>query len=132
MPAERPALANRQLGPIAEQANLYAEHVATRAKLYDEAKAEGRLLIELDPKKIRATEFRNRHERSLLADDPKFVELSESLKVHGQEIPIRVRPVKNALPFEFEIVSGHRRHAACLALDAASAKGFPILAIVDC
>jgi hypothetical protein len=84
VPAERPALANRQLGPIAEQANLYAEHVATRAKLYDEAKAEGRLLIELDPKKIRATEFRNRHERSLLADDPKFVELTESLKAHGQ------------------------------------------------
>src|ERR1039457_2472099 len=96
-PAERPTLASRQLGPIAEQANIYAEHVATRAKLYDEAKAEGRLLIEIDPKKIRATEFQNRHERSLLADDPKFVELKNSLKAHGQEIPIRVRPVKNAL-----------------------------------
>jgi ParB family chromosome partitioning protein len=131
VPAERPALAARQLGPIAEQANLYAEHVATRAKLYEAAKAEGRLLLEIDPKKIRATEFRNRHDRSLLADDPKFVELKESLEAHGQEMPIRVRPVKNALPFEFEIVSGHRRHAACLALDAAAAKGFPILAIVD-
>ena len=38
-PTERPALAPRHLGPIAEQANLYAEHVATRAKLYDQAKA---------------------------------------------------------------------------------------------
>ncbi len=131
VPAERPALAPRQLGPIAEQANLYAEHVATRAKLYDEAKAEGRLLLELDPKKIRATEFRNRLDRSLLADDPKFIELSKSLQAHGQETPIRVRPVKNVLPFEFEIVSGHRRHTACLALDAASPEGFPILAIID-
>ena len=104
-PAERPAPLPKHLGPIAEQANLYAEHVATRAKLYDQAKAEGRLLLELDPKKIRATEFRNRHERSLLADDPKFVELKASLLAHGQENPIRVRPVKHALPFEFEIVA---------------------------
>lgn len=131
VPTERPALAPRQLGPIAEQANLYAEHVATRAKLYDEAKSEGRLLLELDPKRICASEFRNRHDRSLLANDPKFIELKESLAAHGQETPIRVRPVKNALPFEFEIVSGHRRHAACLALDAVSEAGFPILAIVD-
>ncbi|HEY6458306.1 MAG TPA: ParB/RepB/Spo0J family partition protein [Steroidobacteraceae bacterium] len=130
-PAERPIGQPRQLGPIAEQANLYAEHVATRAKLYDQAKAEGRLLLELDPKKIRATEFRNRHERSLLADDPKFIDLKASLHTHGQEIPIRVRPVKNALPFEFEIVAGHRRHAACLALDAESPPGFPVLALVD-
>jgi ParB family chromosome partitioning protein len=130
-PAERPAPQARHLGPIAEQANLYAEHVATRAKLYDEAKSAGRLLLEVDPKKIRATEFRNRHERSLLADDPKFIELKTSLLTHGQENPIRVRPVKNALPFEFEIVSGHRRHAACLALDAEAEAGFPILALID-
>jgi ParB family transcriptional regulator, chromosome partitioning protein len=131
VPVERPALAARQLGPIAEQANLYAEHVATRAKLYDEAKAQGRLLLELDPKKIRATTFRNRLDRSLLAEDPKFKELADSIEAHGQETPIRVRPVKNALPFEFEIISGHRRHAACLALDAASEHGYPVLAIVD-
>lgn len=131
VPTERPALAPRQLGPIAEQANLYVEHVATRAKLYDEAKAQGRLLLALDPKKIRPTEFQNRHERSLLAADPKFVELVESLRAHGQETPIRVRPVKGALPFEFEIIAGHRRHAACLALDAESPHGFSVLAMVD-
>jgi ParB family chromosome partitioning protein len=130
-PAERPSLAPRHMGPIAEQANIYAEHVATRAKLYDEAKAQGRLLLELDPKKIRATEFKNRSDRSLLASDPEFAKLKESLQVHGQEIPIRVRPVKNALPFEFEIVSGHRRHAACLLLDAETVGGFPILCLVD-
>jgi ParB family chromosome partitioning protein len=131
VPAARPALAPRQLGPIAEQANIYAEHVATKAKAYDEAKAQGRLLLELDPKKIRSSEFRNRHNRSLLADDPEFIKLKESLKIHGQEIPIRVRPVANALPVQFEIVSGHRRHAACLALDAEQVGGHSILAIVD-
>jgi ParB family transcriptional regulator, chromosome partitioning protein len=128
-PAERPPA--RNLGPIAEQANLYAEHVATRARLYDEARATGRLLLELDPKKIRATEYRNRLDRSLITEDPKFKELVESLEAHGQEIPIRVRPVKDAPPFEFEIISGHRRHAASLLLDAKSEAGFPILAIVD-
>lgn len=131
VPVERPALGPRQLGPIAEQANLYAEHVATRAKLYDEARTSGRLLLEIDPKKIRATSFRNRHERSLLASDPKFLGLLQSLQRHGQETPIRVRPVKDALPFEFEIVSGHRRHAAGLILDAEAPGGFRLLAIVD-
>jgi ParB family chromosome partitioning protein len=130
-PVERPALTPRHLGPIAEQANLYVEHVALRAKHYDEAKAQGLLLLQLDPKTIRATKFKNRSDRSLLVHDPKFVKLTKSLAAHGQETPIRVRPVKDALPFEFEIVSGHRRHAACLALDASSNKGFPIIAIVD-
>jgi ParB family transcriptional regulator, chromosome partitioning protein len=130
-PAARPALSARHMGPIAEQANIYAEHVATRAKLYDEAKALGRLLLDLDPKKIRATDLRNRSDRSLLASDPEFAKLKESLKTYGQDTPIRVRPVKDALPFEFEIVSGHRRHAACLQLDAEIGGGFKILAIVD-
>jgi ParB family chromosome partitioning protein len=130
-PAERPALAPRRLGPIADQANIYAEHVATRAKHYDEAKANGLLLLRLDPKKIRATKFKNRDDRSLLLHDPKFVKLTKSLAAHGQETPIRVRPVTDALPFEFEIVSGHRRHAACLALDVSTNNGFPIIAIVD-
>lgn len=130
-PAERPALAPRHLGPIAEQANLYAEHVAIRAKHYDEAKAQGLLLIRLDPKKIRATKFKNRNDRSLLVHDPTFVKLTKSLAAHGQETPIRVRPVKDAQPYEYEIVSGHRRHAACLALDVATKGGFPIVAIVD-
>jgi ParB family chromosome partitioning protein len=131
-PAERPApVTPRHLGPIAEQANLYAEHVAVRAKHYDEAKANGLLLLRLDPKKIRATKFKNRDDRSLLLHDPKFVQLSKSIASAGQQTPIRVRPIKDALPFEFEIVSGHRRHAACLALDVSTNNGFPIIAILD-
>jgi ParB family chromosome partitioning protein len=129
--AERPALAPKHLGPIAEQASLYVEHVATRAKLYDDAKSQGLLLLHLDPKIIRATAFRNRHDRSLLEADKKFVELKESLKANGQETPIRVRPVKDVLPVAFEIIAGHRRHAACLALDAELATGFTVLALVD-
>ena len=97
----------------------------------NEAPIHGRLLLELDPKKIRATRFKNRDDRSLLLHDPHFIQLTKSIAAHGQETPIRVRPLEDALPFEFEIVSGHRRHAACLALDASTNKGFSILAIVD-
>jgi ParB family chromosome partitioning protein len=130
-PTERPAAGPRQLGPIAEQASIYAEHVATRAKLYDDAKAQGRLLLEIDPKKIRASDLRNRSDRSLLAADPEFAKLKASIQTYGQDTPIRVRPIKDALPFEFEIVSGHRRHAACLQLDTETQTGFKVLAIVD-
>lgn len=130
-PAERPAISARQLGPIAEQANIYAEHVATRAKLYDEARAEGRLVVEIDPKKIRASEFKNRSDKSLDPADPDFIKLKESIRTYGQDVPIRVRSVKGALPFEFEIVSGHRRHAVCSLLDAESPGGFKVLAIID-
>src|ERR1700676_5570031 len=108
-----------------------SENDALRARHYDEDKSQGLLLVRIDPKKIRATKFKNRDDRSLLLHDPPFIKLTKSLAAHGQETPIRVRPVKDALAFEFEIVSGHRRHAAALALDASTNKGFSVLAIVD-
>jgi ParB family chromosome partitioning protein len=108
-----------------------SENDPLRARLYHEAKSQGLVLVRIDPKKIRATKFKNRDDRALLLHDPTFIKLTKSLAAHGQETPIRVRPVKNALPFEFEIVSGHRRHASCLALDASTNKGFAVVAIVD-
>ena len=116
--------------PEALQADA-AGQVAQLAKHYQDAQAAGRLLLLVDPKKIRATEFCNRDQRSLLLHDASFIRLTKSIAANGQETPIRVRPLTDAAPFEFEIVSGHRRHAACLALDASTNKGFPILAIVD-
>jgi hypothetical protein len=56
-PTERPALPPRAMGPIAEQANIYASHVASRAKLYDEAKASGRLLWNSTPKRSAPPNF---------------------------------------------------------------------------
>jgi ParB family chromosome partitioning protein len=108
-----------------------AENIALRAKHYDAAKAQGLLLVRIDPKTIRATKYRNRSDLSLLLHDPKFIKLAQSIAARGQDTPIRVRPVEDALPFEFEIVSGHRRHAACLALDASTNHGFPIISMVD-
>lgn len=107
------------------------ESLALRARQFDEARAQGRLLLRIDPKTIRPTRYRNRDQRSLLLHDPAFVQLTKAIQVHGQDVPIRVRPVEDAGPIQYEIISGHRRHAACLALDAASNKGFPVLALVD-
>lgn len=106
------------------------ESVALRAQHYDEARAQGLLLMRIDPKKIRPTTFKNRSERSLLLHDPAFIRLAQSLAARGQDTPIRVRPVSDAAPYEFEIVSGHRRHAACLALDVARGN-FPVIALID-
>jgi ParB family chromosome partitioning protein len=108
-----------------------AESPSSLTRQYDEARAAGHLLLRLDPKTVRATQFCNRDKRSLLLHDSKFIQLTKSIAAYGQETPIRVRPIAGAAPFEFEIVSGHRRHAACLALDASTNKGFPVLAIVD-
>jgi ParB family chromosome partitioning protein len=108
-----------------------AEHIALRAKHYEEAKSQGLLLVRIDPKTIRATKFRNRSDLSLLIHDPKFIKLTKSIAARGQDTPIRVRPIQGTPPFEFEIVAGHRRHAACLALDVATKGGFPIISMVD-
>ena len=89
-------------------------------------------MLMLDPKSVRPTKHQNRDHRSLLLHDPAFIKLTKTIQTNGQDIPIRVRPVKDApAPIEYEIVSGHRRHAACLALDASSNKGFPVLALID-
>jgi ParB family transcriptional regulator, chromosome partitioning protein len=87
--------------------------------------------LRLDPKRVRSTQFINRHERAFLESDPKFIELKDSLRLNGQEQPIRVRAVVNDPTVDFEIVSGHRRHRASLALDAEIAGGFPLLALLD-
>jgi ParB family chromosome partitioning protein len=116
---------------LGASAPVETEHLALRAKHYDEAKAQGLLLVRIDPKKIRPTQYRNRSDLSLLLHDPKFIKLTKSIAARGQDTPIRVRPLQDALPFEFEIVAGHRRHAACLALDVATKGGFPIISMVD-
>lgn len=105
--------------------------LAARASAYDEAQAAGRLLLALDPKVIRSTEFRNRDPHALLAHDQDFVELTRSIQRHGQHTPIRVRPVSDGSAYQYEIVFGHRRHAACLVLDAASSQGCRVLASID-
>jgi len=75
-------------------------------------------VLSVDPKRVRSTKYANRDARSLAASDPEFAELLESIRsLRANEQPILLRPVESGAEFDYEICFGHRRHAACLALD---------------
>jgi ParB family chromosome partitioning protein len=94
--------------------------------------ASGNLLLTLDPKSIVHSDFANRHDLSLRADDTDLAALRDSIRKHGQERPICVRPLaKPQGEAKYELVEGHRRHAACLMLDAEVEGGWPIKALID-
>jgi ParB family chromosome partitioning protein len=116
---------------VAEAGQRLAEGLREENQRLKAERGAGMLVLRLDPKRVRATQFINRHERAFLESDPKFIELKDSLRLNGQEQPIRVRAVVNDPTVDFEIVSGHRRHRASLALDAEIAGGFPLLALLD-
>ncbi len=94
-------------------------------------RSAGLVVLRLDPKAVRASEFANRHERSLDPRDKHFVELKDDIRRRGQLDPIRVRPLNGDATFQYEIVYGHRRHAVALALDAELDGGFRVLALLD-
>jgi ParB family chromosome partitioning protein len=92
--------------------------------------ASGEVVLQLDPKRVRPTDLMNRDKRSLSEDDPLFAELKADIRVVGNRAPIEVRSLAGVAGFDYEIVSGHRRHAACLQLDAEVAGGFRVRALV--
>jgi ParB family transcriptional regulator, chromosome partitioning protein len=130
-PAPRAAVASGAKPYVAEAGQRLAEGLREENLRLKVERASGMLVIKLDPKRVRATEFINRDERAFLESDPKFIELKGSLRLNGQEHPIRVRPVIGDPAADFEIVFGHRRHRACLALDAEIEGGFPLFALLD-
>lgn len=92
---------------------------------------QGGVVLRLDPKVIRVTEFANRHSRSLAEDDPEMLKLVRSIQKNGQDKPVCVRPAADGSEHRYEIVDGHRRLAACLHLDRANPAGFSIKAVLD-
>lgn len=94
-------------------------------------RAAGAVVLRLDPKRIAPSSFANRHERSLDQADTDLQTLITDIQARGQLEPIRVRPAAEGGAYEYEIVYGHRRHAACLALDASIEGGWPVLALLD-
>ena len=94
-------------------------------------RAGGMVLLKIDPKSVGTTRFANRHERSLNTADAAFKFLKNSIRANGQDTPIRVRPGAVAGGPDYEVVEGHRRHAAILELDRETEGGFQILARLD-
>jgi ParB family chromosome partitioning protein len=92
--------------------------------------ASGEVVLQLDPKRVRPTSFKNRDDRSLSKDDEAFGKLKDDIRVAGNRTPIEVRCLAGVPGLDYEIVSGHRRHAACLQLDKEVAGGFQVRALV--
>jgi ParB family transcriptional regulator, chromosome partitioning protein len=92
--------------------------------------ARGEIVLKLDPKRVRATHLKNRDERSLSATDQKFADLLADIRLVGNRTPIEVRTLEGDALADYEIISGHRRHAACLQLDAETSAGFTVRALV--
>jgi ParB family chromosome partitioning protein len=94
------------------------------------AKDSGLWVMELDPKLVHPGPLADRLGLSLDANDPAMVELRRTLKRDGQIQPISVRP-RPGHSGQYEIVTGNRRHAAALQLDAETEGGFKVRAVLD-
>src|ERR1700691_3745250 len=94
-------------------------------------RANGRVVLDLDPKRVRFSSLSNRDERGLSVKDAAFLELKNDLARSGQEFPIKVRAIEGDPAHDFEVIAGHRRLKACLDLDRETEGGFRVLAILD-
>jgi ParB family transcriptional regulator, chromosome partitioning protein len=127
----QPALPPGSKPYVAEVGARHAEGLRSENARLKEERAAGGVVLMLDPKLVRPSKkYSNRDPQFLSKDDPKLIELAERLKSHGQIVPIGVYSVSGD-GFEYEIMYGHRRHAACLLLNAELPGGFKIKAIVD-
>jgi ParB family transcriptional regulator, chromosome partitioning protein len=124
-------LPTRRVDPVPNTLaqEMSAGYIQTIARLKAERES-GKVVLELDPKQVRASSLANRHALSLDGKDEELVQLKADIARHGQLEPIRVRPAVDG-GGGYEIVYGHRRHAACLALDTEQPEGWKLLALLD-
>jgi ParB family chromosome partitioning protein len=128
LPVREPTRVKAHIAVVGEQVR---EGFASRVERLEAERQAGMVVLRLDPKKIRASEFANRLDAGLQDSDAEFRVLKEAIRSQGQLDPIRVRPAPVGSDAEYEIVYGHRRHAACLALDREIEDGFRVLALLD-
>ena len=124
----RPRPMNTFIGKAGEEV---AQGYAARVDKLERERAQGLVVLKLDPKSIRFSRIANRHERSLRATDEDFAALRQDLLDNGQEFPIKVKAVNDEPGCLYEVVSGHRRLKACQELDLAIPGGFPVYAVLD-
>ena len=114
-----------------EEANESREALEAERAKRQEAENEGMLLMWLDPEQVGLTEFANRNKLSLSSTDEGFKAFKESIRKNGQDTPIRVRPAASGSAVPYELVEGHRRHAAIRELNREIEGGRKILARLD-
>lgn len=87
---------------------MEAENATLRGELASKVAA-----IQVDPARVRLSKYADRHPRAF--EGPAFDAFVEDIKgTNGNEMPGFVRPVRDDPNFDYELASGHRRHAACL------------------
>lgn len=106
-------------------------HLAKERAERSAERAAGLVLVKLDPESIGLTEFANRHALSLSSKDKKLKALKASIKTNGQDTPVKVRPAALGAAHLYELIEGHRRHAAIAELNRETDGGFQILARLD-
>ncbi|ATN37429.1 plasmid partitioning protein RepB (plasmid) [Rhizobium sp. ACO-34A] len=92
------------------------------ARALREALENGERILALDPAKIEVSFVSDRLSEED-RDDPDFLQLVESMREAGQQVPILVRP-HGETPDRYQVAYGHRR------LKAARRLGLPVRAIV--
>ena len=98
----------RSMGLTLQKLSAEAENArALRAQL-----AQGASVIELDPELIEPSFVSDRLSRE---DDDQFMALVESIRTHGQQVPVLVRPCPGK-PGRYQVAYGHRRIRAAKVL----------------
>lgn len=116
---------------VARIAQVGAQGLLEENQKLKAERSAGRVVLDLDPKRVRFSSIANRDERSLNVKDEAFRELMNDLAQDGQEFPIKVRAIQGDPEHDYEVVAGHRRLMACLALDRQTEGGFKVQAILD-
>jgi ParB family chromosome partitioning protein len=131
-PSPAPVPARTTATPfVARIAQAGAQGLLEENRKLKAERSAGRVVLELDPKRVRFGPIANRDERSLTTKDEAFAELKADLAASGQEFPIKVRAVEGDPEHDYEVVAGHRRLRAALDLDREKPEGFPVLALLD-
>lgn len=78
---------------------------AENARVLRAQLAQGTSVVELDPELIEPSFISDRFSRD--EDDP-FADLVESIRMHGQQVPVLLRPCPDK-PGQYQVAYGHRR-----------------------
>src|SRR5690606_37975902 len=99
---------------------------AEEAKRLRETLAAGEQIVELDPKHIERSPYADRLSGGAV-HDPDFLALKQSMREHGQQVPVLVRPHMDAAKASagiYQLAYGHRR------VQAARELGLNVRAVV--
>jgi ParB family transcriptional regulator, chromosome partitioning protein len=111
-PGSKPRVGSSALRTMGLSLNKFREDATEEARSLKLALESGNSVVELDTSLIDPSFIRD---RLPLGEDPEFEEFKDSIKIHGQKVPILVRPHPRT-EGRYEAAYGHRRWLACTQL----------------